>query len=422
MNSRRAAAGRGGRQGTVTLQSRPVRHSENGLRSVSLDETLARLEVFFLKSGLEVQFLSRTNKATAQAILEYLSPSGPTADERFFGKGLSASQALASACMEFIERWASRLRPEDVLFEGAYETISADCRDPELFCLARQSGYRPSRRIDWVWGYSLTHRASVRVPANLVFCPYAAGRQDKYIAWIDSNGLAAGNTLEEAVLHGLLEVIERDAVMIGEYNRLPQADLNLEGAAPGIQQLIEDLDRQGFRCSLKTALTDFPFPVIAAFLCHSEHPANCCVAFGCHLDPELALSRAITEAVQLLPPSVNQQEWLLSGAAQRFEERAPVSVTCRGLENLVAEDLKENIDTCLAILARSGSEVIVVDLSLPELPFPVVRVLVTGLQPIIHTGDRRYSRRFFEVPEKLGIQASHPNPESLPIWPIVGYR
>ena len=67
------------------------------------------------------------------------------------------------------------------------------------------------------------------MPANLVFCPYEPPGSGKGIAWMDSNGLAAGNDLEEAVLHGLLEVVERDAIMISEHNRLPPIGMSPPG-------------------------------------------------------------------------------------------------------------------------------------------------------------------------------------------------
>ena len=80
------------------------------------------------------------------------------------------------------------------------------------------------------------------------------------------------------------------------------------------------------------------------------------------------------------------------------------------------------IETCVEALSRVGSEVIVVDLSLPDIPFPTVRVLATGLQPLLHEGDMRFSRRFFEVPVILGHHCRSADPGRVRIWPIVGYR
>ncbi len=366
--------------------------------------------------------LRRSADDPVRAVLEHLSPEGQEQDETYFGKGTSTGQSLVSSCMEFIERWCARVRPGDVLFEGVYDAAASGARDPREFCLAPVGGYHPSRPIDWAWGYSLSRSETVRVPANLVFFPYESDKKEKYIAWTDSNGLAAGNTLEEAVLHGLLEVIERDAVMITEYNRLPMPDLVAESPTPSVRRLIDSLEARDIRCSFKAAMTDLPFPVIAAFLRHARDPANCSLAFGCHLDPRIALARALTEAVQLLPPSINQEEWFRSGSAERYETPGTHALLLRELPDLSSADLKENIGTCLDILAKAGSEVIAVDLSLTDVPFPVVRIVATQLQPLIHPGDLRLSPRFLEVPVRLGYRDRPLDPGSVRIWPLVGYR
>lgn len=414
---------RGEKRG-IALRRRRVRYSGNGLRSVPLAKTLADIEHFFLMSGVEAQFemARRAGDGMTRSILEYLSPAGATKDERYFGKGASGGQALASACMEFIERFAARIQPDDDLVEASYAEVEAEARDPRLFCLSLEGAFDPGRGIDWFWGYSLTRAESVLVPANLVFFPFRSGRDEKAIAWTDSNGLASGNNLEEAILHAVLEVVERDAVVIAEYNRLPPTEIRLDGRAVGFSPLLDDLKAQGFFCSFAAVPTDIPIPVVSAFLQKMNEPENCAVAFGCHLDPSLAVSRALTEAVQLLPPSVNHEGWLRSGSPECYAARPSRAIPFDDLKSSASSDLKENIERCVAILNGIGSEVIVVDLSLPDIPFPAVRVLATGLQPLFHQGDMRLSRRFFEVPVKLGLRAEPLAPADIKIWPLCGYR
>jgi YcaO-like protein with predicted kinase domain len=394
------------------------------MRSVPAEQTLAEIERHFLASDLEVQFrmLGANKDQPARAFLKYLSPVGADKDELFFGKGVTAGQAVISACLEFIERQCAKLQPADLLIEATYAAVASDARDPRLFCLSPEAAFDSSQVIDWTWGYSLTDAKAVLVPANLVFFPYAADRQGKYIAWNDSNGLAAGNNIEEAILHGLLEVIERDAVMIDEYNGLSRNSLAQEGLSADVRRFLEFLAATGYSCSFKCAMTDLPIPVVSAFLKHAEDPTNCCAAFGCDLNPQLAFSRALSEAVQLLPPSINQAEWLAAGAHERHAKLGPATMTVHDLKNLSMADLKENIEKCIAILNGIGSEVIVVDLSLPDIPFPAVRVLATGLQPLLHKNDMRLSRRFFEVPVKLGLRAQPLAPANITIWPLCGYK
>lgn len=366
--------------------------------------------------------IRRTADGTVRAVLEYLPPPGEPEGQRYFGKGATAGQALASACLEFIERQSAKMKPGDDLLEASYPEVASDARDPALFSMSTEADYDPAKRIDWIWGYSLTRTEPVRVPANLVFFPYEADRGEKYIAWTDSNGLASGNNLEEAVLHGILEVIERDVVVVAEYNRLPVAGLEADSLPSDAGPVLEGLEAAGYSCSFRAVPTDISVHAVAAFLRHKDDAANCCVAFGCHLDPGLAMARALTEAIQLLPPSVNHGGWLLSGSPERYAARPSREIPLGGLRSSASADLKDNIETCVAILKAIGSEVLVVDLSLPDSPFPAVRVLATGLQPLFHEGDMRLSRRFFDVPVRLGFRAKRLDPAEIKIWPLCGYR
>jgi ribosomal protein S12 methylthiotransferase accessory factor len=268
----------------------------------------------------------------------------------------------------------------------------------------------------------LTNSEPVRLPANFVFFPFISGREEKSIAWSDSNGLAAGNNIEEAILHGILEVVERDSVVIGEYNRLPLTEIRTDGLSAEVLLILARLEAKGFSCSFRAVPTDIPIPIISAFLSNRAEPERCSLAFGCHLDPALAVSRALTEAVQLLPPSVNHEGWLRSGSPERYAAPATTKMSLSDLINLSSADLKENIERCIAILKEIGSEVIVVDLSLPDIPFPAVRVLATGLQPLFREADMRFSRRFFDVPVNLGLRAKPLDPAEVKIWPLCGYR
>lgn len=406
------------------LRARPVRYSENGLRSVPLRRTLAALERFFLTSRMEVQFHMSGHRPgqPGRAFLKFLSPAGRKRDRDYCGKGLSMGQALASACMEFLERHCAAMRRDDVILTAPYDRVAAEAVDPRDFVLAAEAAFDPAKEIDWVWGFSLTREVNTLVPANLVFCPFRARRNSRDIAWMDSNGLAAGNNLEEAILHGLLEVVERDAVMIGEYNRLPFLHIAPDRLPQKCRPALELLEDDGFHCDFMSGPTDLPFPFMAAFLRHRDDPAKCSVAFGCHLDPTLAVERALTEALQVLPPSVNHDEWLRSGSPGHYAGPIPADAAAGNHEGPESPDLTENIETCVSILKDIGSEVIVVDLSLPDIPFPVVRVLAAGLQPLLHESDMRLSRRFFDVPVKLGFRDRPRDPADVKIWPLCGYR
>ena len=411
------------RQSKIVLHSGRVRYKGNGLRSVPLEYTLAAIEEFFLASPVEVELelVSRDSHGTRRAILELLTAPDAARGPRYSGKGASDAQAVASGCMEFVERISAAMRPGDELLEASADEVAGEAVDPRLFWISAETGFDSTRRIDWVRGYSLTSRRPVLVPANLVFAPYTPSRPGKAIGHSDSNGLASGNNLEEAILHGILEVVERDAAMIGEYNRLSRPEIEVKGLPRDVQGLLDWLSRQGYRCSFRSAMTDIPIPAVSAFLRHAQDPARTSVAFGCHLDPGIACSRALTEAVQLQPPARNLEAWRASGSPEHYAAPAPSLMKLKDLGTLATNDLKEDIEICVGILSKAGAEVIVVDLSLPDVPFPAVRVLATGLQPVLREGDLRLSTRFFEVPVKLGLRDRSEVRSGVKLWPLCGY-
>jgi ribosomal protein S12 methylthiotransferase accessory factor YcaO len=370
----------------------------------------------------EFHILSRRAGGPGRAFLKHLAASGRRGDRISCGKGLSPGQALASACVELLERHCAAPRRDDAVRQAPYARVAGEAVDPRRFVLAATTAYDPAAKIDWIWGYSLTRGVPVLVPANLVFYPYVPRRGSQVIAWTDSNGLAAGNNLEEAVLHGLLEVIERDAVMISEYNRLPPPVIASRGLPETCRPVLDLLEKAGYRSSFMAVPTDLPFPVVAAFITRGKDSRDRSIAFGSHIGRAQALERALTEAIQVLPPSANHAGWLRSGSSERCACRAPKKIAFGQLANHRTNDLKTGIARCVSALRGVGSEVIVVDLSLPDIPFPAVRVLATGLQPSLRKGERRLSARFFEVPIKLGFRAGPRAPADVEIWPLCGYR
>jgi ribosomal protein S12 methylthiotransferase accessory factor len=370
----------------------------------------------------EFHILSRRAGGPGRAFLKHLAASGRRGDRISCGKGLSPGQALASACVELLERHCAAPRRDDAVRQAPYARVAGEAVDPRRFVLAATTAYDPAAKIDWIWGYSLTRGVPVLVPANLVFYPYVPRRGSQVIAWTDSNGLAGGNNLEEAVLHGLLEVIERDAVMISEYNRLPPPVIASRGLPETCRPVLDLLEKAGYRSSFMAVPTDLPFPVVAAFITRGKDSRDRSIAFGSHIGRAQALERALTEAIQVLPPSANHAGWLRSGSSERCACRAPKKIAFGQLANHRTNDLKTGIARCVSALRGVGSEVIVVDLSLPDIPFPAVRVLATGLQPSLRKGERRLSARFFEVPIKLGFRAGPRAPADVEIWPLCGYR
>jgi ribosomal protein S12 methylthiotransferase accessory factor len=130
------------------------------------------------------------------------------------GKGLTLAAAKASALMETIESYHAERVARPLLLGSADELRAAGHRvvDTAVLPAGRSGPFRPGAPALWVSGEDLATGEGVLVPHDAVHTDYtyearfATGMLD-----ISSNGLASGNSIEEAISHGICEVTERDA-------------------------------------------------------------------------------------------------------------------------------------------------------------------------------------------------------------------
>lgn len=125
--------------------------------------------------------------------------------------------------------------------------------------------------------------------------------------------------------------------------------------------------------------------------------------------------------MQLYPRCANYEAWLNSGPIDYLYKESPQRFRFITTAKFSSVDLKENIEHCINILKKFNGEVIVVDLSRQELMFQAVRVCVTNLQPIIYPNPR-LSKRFFEVPVKIGHREHELHREEIKLRQLCGMR
>ena len=159
------------------------------------------------------------------------------------GKGVDAESAQVSAMMEAIERVSAERveRPTEHASFRAMTTRMSCVLDPRTFDLPDDTSYREDRPISWVEGWDVMQDQPVWIPADLAVSPPHEG----VLHDVDTNGLAAGNTLLEAVVHALCEVIERDAVSVSLFRSLV-ADRE-ESASDSRPLMLETLPEEGVR-------------------------------------------------------------------------------------------------------------------------------------------------------------------------------
>jgi ribosomal protein S12 methylthiotransferase accessory factor len=277
--------------------------------------------------------------------------------------------------------------------------------------------FNPKERLDWTPVWSITHQQSRYLPTSFLFYNYPTP-PDQFFCWADSNGAAAGCTQEEAMLQGLLELIERDAVALWWYNRVrrPAVDLKTLGDPyiSEVQDFYNSRDREFWVLELTS---DLGVPAFVAISRRFTGPTeDIMMGFGAHLERNIAINRAITELNQFIPALLNvgpdgrtiytiqdseavrwwtnarlEQETYLTPEEGISEVDAPKSSYSPNTAGAMLKQL-------IAKLESSGYEVLMLDQTRPDIGLPVVKMIVPGLR---HFWARFAPGRLYDVPVSM---------------------
>jgi ribosomal protein S12 methylthiotransferase accessory factor len=354
------------------------------------------------------------------------------------GKGVSDVQARASALCEALERYSGLFRGDESRIRARLRELGATAIHPNdcMLYSARQYEEREvwnARRsqwndvpelfdelapADWTPLWSLTRQAVRYLPTAYLWYEYP---QDPMTCVACSNGNAAGNTLEEAILQGFFELVERDHIALWWYNRVRRPGVDLDSFnEPYLRQLSRYLRDQQRRDLWVLDLTaDFHIPVFAALSRRTDRqPEEILTGFGAHFDARIALLRAVTELNQMLtwvmtdsagkrlveepledPEAVS---WLQSATVENQPYLVPADAParrCADFPDHRSEDLRNDVLACQALVEQQGLEIMVLDQTRADIGLPVVKVLVPGLR---HYWARYAPGRLYDVPVRLG--------------------
>ncbi len=217
------------------------------------------------------------------------------------GKGLRADEARVGALMEAVEyaaaepdrsEWRRRsLRIGELKAEWAGRVRMLD--------LAPRTGpgAPDDRLVDVVACEDVAGGPALPLPAELIFVPCDDPHGASVFGWT-SNGLASGNTPAEATLHGLLEVLERDALAM-DMPHDASCWLEPDDLPPPFAELAARWRATGVALSVRFVPNEFGLPCLRALLHEGGGaPVDLAGGHGLHLDPGIALARAVCEAAQ----------------------------------------------------------------------------------------------------------------------------
>jgi oxazoline/thiazoline synthase len=448
----------------IVLQScKRIDSVEGGHRARSPEETLRKyrhlispvcgavtmLEPFMPSdNGVMHVYLSGNNVARGPRSLLHLRT-----DLRSMscGKGTNSVQAQASALCEGVERYCGLLHGDEPRRIARSSELGAKAIHPNACMLFSQKQYAererqteysyhwvpvpfdPQRSIEWTPLWSLTAETVRYLPTR--FCYYHGWDGDQPNFCVPcSNGNAAGNTLEEAIVQGLFELVERDGVALWWYNRLRLPGVDLASFnEPYLERLTAFYRTHQRELWVLDLTSDLEIPVFVAISRRvDEKRERIMLGFGAHLDAKIALLRAVTELNQLLVPLLLAApdkplgpitdratlDWLENATVALHPYLAPREGPLRTASSFAApstDDLKEDVLACKGRLEQHGLELLVLDQTRPEIGMPVVKVVVPGLR---HFWARFAPGRLYDVPVACGWLAKPHSEDQLNPTPM----
>ncbi|MEU2175420.1 TOMM precursor leader peptide-binding protein [Nocardia sp. NPDC019219] len=382
---------------------------------------------------------------------QFRRPNG--ALESSAGRGRRFPDTEVVAILEALERYANLCpRGRRTTVRGSYAELASVALDPRSTGLPAQAAYdaddklqpfTPDTPCTWVWGFSMIQRRPILVPETLVYFGLPPATHTRFVHET-SNGTALGASKEEAALHALLEVIERDAFLITWYGSLPVPELDVDTFSTDARLIVAGLRERGFDARVFDTTMEHGVPSVCALGVNVETDwPKAAVAAAAHPVPGTAVLAALTEVSAMLAhnsESSEQPEYrqrcadlaanpssvrlLIDHANMYFAPEAfdrlrfltETRATLRRVPETPARfdaitDISKALTTIVSMLGDSGMESVIVDLTGPEhtaADLCCVRAVVTGAVPLAFGhANRRVEGipRLLSVPHRLGYTA-----------------
>jgi ribosomal protein S12 methylthiotransferase accessory factor len=358
---------------------------------VSPQVTIQRVQERLTKTGKDILLRTLRIDTGRLGIPVYISLCGPGAvrmigTKKQMGKGCSPEQAEASALMELVERYSFfRFIKESPFLEAPYSAVKDQALDFHYIPLSVHDPNPADEKnricfeklpLKWVWAMDLTHGREVLVPIDWFHLIH------------EYNGPAAGNSMEEAVLQGLCEVVERHVSSVITHQKLNTPTINPNTMSnPAAQDLLNKVKRNGIEVCLKDFSLGTGIPTVGALAYDpSTFPDSSEIVFtaGTTTDPEKSVIRALTEIAQLAGEFQHKTSYRPTlpkftrlGDAFYLTSTSNV-VDIATLPNLSDQNFHQEIKSCIAALQKVGLDVFAVDVTHPEIGIPVVYMIIPG--------------------------------------------
>lgn len=436
---------------TITLGPTP-KVSATSFRSRSISDFAGKLSQDYLDRDTGLFNAKVQDLVTPFATVSVNLPL-PMGDEGTAGRGNVYSDCEPVAILEGLERYCGiEPRGRRPVVHAAFEQIYDHALHPASVGLHAPQQYdrpdfpfrafREDAPMDWVWAYSLTEQRPLLVPLHLAY--YSLGFHEDAFVYETSNGCAVGNSLAEAIFHGILEVVERDAFLLTWYAQLalPALDLSTHPDRE-LRWMVERLRTvAGYDLHFYNATMENAVPTVFVVAKNRRSRGlNLLCSAGSHLDPLRAVKGAIHETAGMLLRFDDKMETerdrylhmlkypsrlremadhsMLYGLPEAearlgflLNDKRPVQTLAQAFPRQFGQsaDLTEDLQALLQVFKGLKLNVIAVDQTSPELSrngLSCVKVIVPGMLPM--TFGYQFTRlehldRVLNVPMQLGYK------------------
>lgn len=429
-----------------------VSHDGGGLRAIDPDTTWQAYE--HLVSDV-LGIVPEVRVVGDPSLRVHLAGGNPAWDDRqdldglrsslrqnSMGKGITMSSSRAGALAEALERQSMAWRgdepvriarmgdlegaihPHDIQLYSATQLAAAEVGAPSAhrfhyvpraFDVEQEHSWAPLRGLA-----DADQRAWI--PAPIAYLGFGRGEPGGLRGC--SNGVAAGNSVDEALLQGLLELVERDSVALWWYPRAHRPAIDLDTIDdPRVRPAIAPLRARGRTAWVLDITSDLGIPAMAALTSDADG-GRVLMGFGAHTDPVIAIVRALTEVAQseaglseMKPGAMPEVEgeWLTAVTTSTDPWLAPHGSS--PITPAPSLDVADALDAVLAALSRAGLKAWWMDLTRRDIGLPVVRTVVPGLR---HFWNRFAPGRLYDVPVDLGwVPNAYGETDLNPRWVFV---
>lgn len=346
----------------------------------------------------------------------------PTAEEGaisiYGGKGISKDHAKASALMEGFERYSAEKQESDETIIADLNEISKKGRyiEPKSLNLPKKYEKEDISKIpiEWSISHDLISDNDYYIPTNAIYHPYIPKENAQSLFKSNTNGLASGNNLEEAILHGMLEVIERDAWSIFELTHKNYSQINLDTIESDIiNDALLKFENEGIKIKLMDFTADIDIPTIAASADDTvlKDPGLLTLGMGSHLNPEVAVLRALTEVAQSRATQIHgsredtvRADFAREAGYERMKrinkyyfKQEENQINLSDIEDKSTSFITQDIDIVKEeLIAHDISKILYTDLTRPEIDVSVVRVVIPEME-LYSIDPERAGYRFLKV-------------------------